>query len=176
MGWCFLLTKLQMELHKQYIDKELSKLREAANQLNLQNANSINWTLFTSSTADSAATQKKLNHLLQGHIKEDKIKYGPTQLCGKELVENFCSMHLGVNLHVAFLKGMKLANIIEDTDVSSRYDPVDTFVHEFTKLFGSHGVPEYGTKVTDFPDFISLAAASHEEALYYQNCRNIRLE
>ena len=67
------------------IDKELSKLREAASQLNLQNANSINWTLFMSSTADSAVTQKKLNHLLQGRIKEDEIKYGPTQLSGKEL-------------------------------------------------------------------------------------------
>ena len=114
---------------------------------------------------------------MQGHIKEDEIKYGPTQLCGKELVENFCAMHLGVNLCVAFLKGMKLANIIEDTDVSSRYDPVDTFVHEFTKLFGSHGVPEYGAGAVDFMDSIALqAAASHEGALYYQNCRNIHLE
>ena len=40
------------------IGNELDKLRETARQLNLPNAESINWTLFSSSSADSASTQK----------------------------------------------------------------------------------------------------------------------
>jgi len=159
------------------IDKELTKLREAANQLNLPNANSINWTLFTSSTADSAATQKRLNRLLQDRIRKDELKYGPTQSSGKELVENFCAMHLGVNLRVAFLKGMRMANDREGVDEDSRHDPVDTFVHEFSKLFGSHGVPEYGVGVVNFPDFIEIqAATSGDDAPYFQKCRKLHLE
>ena len=55
---------------------------------------------------------------------------------------------------------MKLANIIEDIDVSNRYDPVDTFIHELAKLFGSHDVPEYGAGAVDFPDFIALQTAA----------------
>ena len=52
--------------------------------------------------------------------------------------------------------------------------PIDTFVHEFAKLFGSHGVPEYGVGAVDFLDFIALQAATlNEEMLYCQNCRNI---
>ncbi len=42
------------------IEGELAKLRQAAYQLKLPNANAINWTLFASSTSDSASTQKSL--------------------------------------------------------------------------------------------------------------------
>ena len=42
------------------ISKELQKLRKVAVALNLPNANFINWTLFSSSSSDSAASQKKL--------------------------------------------------------------------------------------------------------------------
>ena len=41
------------------VSKELKKLREVALTLGMPNASSINWTLVASSTADSAATQKK---------------------------------------------------------------------------------------------------------------------
>ena len=40
------------------ISKELQKMREVAVALNLPNANFINWTLFSSSSSDSAASQK----------------------------------------------------------------------------------------------------------------------
>ncbi len=49
------------------IGKELVKLRETARQLNIPNADSINWTLFASSSSDSASTQKILNRLSQRH-------------------------------------------------------------------------------------------------------------
>ncbi len=53
--------KFLMEVLKPYL-KTLGKNlpRETAHQLNLSNADSINWTLFASSSSDSASTQKKL--------------------------------------------------------------------------------------------------------------------
>ena len=41
-----------------YVSKELKKLREDALTLGMPNTSGINWTLVTSSTSDSAATQK----------------------------------------------------------------------------------------------------------------------
>ena len=84
------------------IGKELDKLRETACQLNLPNADSINWTLFSSSSADSASTQKKLNRLLQERRNNDEEEYGPFEDSGIEIIQNFCAMHLGVNLRKAF--------------------------------------------------------------------------
>ena len=163
----------------QDIEKELTKLRQAAHQLNVPNADAINWTLFASSTSDSAASQKKLNQLLQERM-EDELKYGPFKENGMELVENFCAMHLGVNLRKAFVKGMLGAEDNDETSDPSagrRYEPIDEFVHEFTKQFGAHGVPEYGAGVVEFPDFLELqATCTSENSSYYQECRNIRLE
>jgi len=39
------------------VSKELTKLREMAHSLGLPNADAINWSLVSSSTSDSAATQ-----------------------------------------------------------------------------------------------------------------------
>lgn len=47
------------------ISRELEKLREAATLLGLPNANSIKWTLVVSSTSDSAATQERVNKLIE---------------------------------------------------------------------------------------------------------------
>ena len=46
------------------LDRQLTKLRETAMELNIHNANSINWTLMASSTSDGAATQTKFTKLL----------------------------------------------------------------------------------------------------------------
>ena len=45
------------------MDREFRKLRNTAHMLKLCNADAINWTLVSSSSSDSAATQKKLNSL-----------------------------------------------------------------------------------------------------------------
>ena len=47
------------------ISLELSKLREIATAQNLHNPERINWTLFVSSTSDSASTQKQFNRLVE---------------------------------------------------------------------------------------------------------------
>ena len=47
------------------VSRELEKLRQIAHDLRIPNANSINWTLFVAVNSDSAATQKKLNRLIE---------------------------------------------------------------------------------------------------------------
>ena len=47
------------------ISREFEKLWHAATVLGLPNPNSINWTLVVSSTSDSAATQKRINKLIE---------------------------------------------------------------------------------------------------------------
>ena len=89
-----------------------------------------------------------------------------------ELIENFCSMHLGVNLRKAFLNGLK-------HDASQdRQHPLDVLVHEFCKTLGQHGVPEYGCGA-NFLDFLTLMSKNADTAelrTYYQKCSIIRLE
>jgi len=125
------------------ISCELQSLRDTAHALNLPNADKINWTLFQSSSSDSAATQKKFNRLI-----EEKRDDGP--VCSEEeaidVVENFCAMHLGVNLRKAFWQ-----TVSENDTCSSRsrdYPKADVLVHEFCK---KHGIPEYGLGVLQFP-------------------------
>ena len=85
-------------------DISLQKLRDIANKLELPNASKINWTLVISSSSDSASTQKRFNKLVEEKREEDRKRFGPS---GESpdfaaLVENFCCMHLGVNLRKAF--------------------------------------------------------------------------
>ena len=151
----------------QDLEKELEKLRFAAVQLNLPNADGINWTLFTSSTSDSAATQKKFNRLLQERKDDDEARYGANSGQGLEIIENFCAMHLGVNLRKAFLSVEELID-----------SPVDAFVYEFAKLFGTQGVKEYGVGVLQFPDFLETCQLSEDcedMVSYYKKCSEIRL-
>ena len=86
------------------ISRELEKLRRTAHALRMPNANSINWTLLVSSTSDSAATQKKLNKLIDKCREDDEKTFGPATVKTIDLIETFCSMHLAVNLHKAFLE------------------------------------------------------------------------
>lgn len=105
------------------IEKELEKVRKIALQLQLPFANSVNWTLFASSSSDSASTQKKFNKLLEERIEHDKVKYGH-EGSGLDLVRNFCAMHLGVNLRKAFVEA------VCSTSSGNRHTEIDTFVHE----------------------------------------------
>ena len=89
------------------ISNELQKLHEIAHALNLPDADKINWTLIVSSTSDSASTRKRFNKLLLDKREEDEIQFGPA--CqNAEILENFCYVHLGVNLHRPSLKERKL--------------------------------------------------------------------
>lgn len=160
----------------EYISREFEKLREAAKMLGLQNPNSINWTLIVSSTSDSASTQKRVNKLIEEHRLNDELKFGPATANTIGLIETFCSMHLGVNLRKAFLSGT-MESDGESEESNRNYHRVDTQVHEFCKLFGRTGVPEYTTGVLSFPDFLELKAStcSDEDHTYYQACAKVRL-
>ena len=128
---------------------------------------------MASSTSDSASTQKKFINIVKKLSEEDAIKFGrPSLPAGQELVSNFCAMHLGVNLHKAFLQGIE-REIIGAT--SRQYNETDTLVHEFCKLFGVKGVPEYGIGAVSFPNYLAIAMKSvdNEEGVYYEQCKSV---
>ena len=154
------------------VSRELQKLRDMAHALRMPNADKINWTLIVSLSSDSASTQKRFNKLL-----EEQRKMRGLVLCAIELVENFCSMHLGVNLRKAFLDGVRSVTGADSTDSTQQRDHhrTDTLVHEFCKLLGKHGVAEYGLGVLAFPDFLEEGCTS-EKASYYQLCTKVRLD
>ena len=154
------------------ITRELKRLRDIAQKLKLPNPESINWTMIVSSTSDSAATQKRLNKLIEECREADENQFGPSTAASMDLVENFCSMHLTINLRKAFLNG-----IGSITDYRQRH-LIDVIVHEFCKLFGRHGVPEYSSGAT-FADFLALMSHDAETAELrssYQSCASITLE
>lgn len=146
------------------------ELRATAHALGISNADSINWTLLASSSSDSASTQKRFNKLMQECIEADREKFGMESSEATELVENFCGMHLGSSLRKAFLSGMTDVHCSKDAD-KREHHPVDVFVHEFCKLFGRHGTPEYGCGGLAFPDFLVLTSndpsMSKETLEYY---------
>ena len=88
-------------------------------------------------------------------------------------------MHLGINLRKAFLTGI----VCDDTSSRScdrQYYPVDTLVHEFCKVFGKHGTPEYGCGVLSFSYFLALMSndfsLSEESQAYYYSCSSVTLD
>ena len=116
------------------ISRELEKLREIASALNLPNPEKLNWTLISSSTSDSAASQKRFNRLLKQCQEDDENKFGPTNSDAVELVENLCAMHLGSNLRKAFLDGTRTALSKASVSVESaaqqrEHDRTDTLIH-----------------------------------------------
>ena len=146
-----------------------------AHALRMPNADKINWNLIVSSSSDSASTQKRFNKLLEEERRKDEEKFGAMCPHAIELVENFCSMHLGVNLRKALLDGIRSLTSAESTSSPQQQErhQTDTLVHEFCKLIGKHGVPEYGLGVLAFPDFLKERCSSDS---YYQLCSKVKLE
>ncbi len=161
------------------VSRELSKLREMARALCLPNADAINWSLVSSSTSDSAATQKRFNKLMEELKKADIEKFGQTSPDDAlDILENFCAMHLGVNLRKAFLSATHALE--EESGNAREYHPGDVLVHECCKLIGKCGTPEYGCGVLNFPDFIDIMIADssmiEDVSAYYSSCTQISLE
>ena len=134
--------------------------------------------LLVSSTSDSACAQKQVNKLFQECREADEKTFGPAKFKTVGLIENFCSMHLGINLRKAFLGWISCNN--ENSSSDRKHHPIDTMVHEFCKVFGKYGTPEYGCGVLEFQDFLkiiltdsSLTTKSHE---YYQTCVCVNLD
>ena len=164
------------------VSKELTKLREMAHSLGLPNADAINWSLVSSSTSDSASTQKRFNRLMEECKKANIERFGQTSADDAlEILGNFCAMHLGTNLRKAFLSATKEASATDQESCSGReYHPADVLVRECCKLIGKHGTPEYGSGVLEFPDFLDImrsdSTLSGDDLAYYSACRNITLE
>ena len=89
-----------------------------------------------------------------------------------ELVENICSMHLGVNLRKAFQSAV---NEEESDQTKRKYFQVDTMIREFWKLLG---VPEYTHGAQSFPDFLTLMStdADEERRKFFQTCTSVTLD
>ena len=87
--------------------------------------------ILLASTLDSASTQRQFNKLIDEFRVADENLFGPAPSKTVELIENFCSMHLGINLPKAFLSGIS-ENGHDSHD--RQYNQVDTLVHEFCKL------------------------------------------
>ena len=111
------------------IDQQFKRLREVASQLGIENHNMLNFSMIHSSTSDSASTQTRLNDLLEKRKGEDSQILPCANSECLDIVRNFCAMHLGVNLHKAFVAAQ----------ASENQGSIDTFVYEFCKLFSSHG-------------------------------------
>ena len=164
------------------VSKELAKLREMAHSLGLPNADSINWSLVSSSTSDSAATQKRFNRLIEECKQDDMERFGQTSVDDAlEILENFCAMHLGTNLRKAFLSAIKEVSATDNESCRGReYHTADVLVHECCKLIGKHGTPEYGSGVLEFPDFLDIMTAdstlTEDYMVYYSACKSIALE
>ena len=112
-----------------------------------------------SSTSDGAATQSKLNRLLQEEKDEG------------ELVENKCAMHLGANIRTAQVAGIQQYN---NEGKQDRYEG-DSFVHAAAKLIGQHGVPEYGQGGKFKIFLMSKLKGSNELNDYYKEDLGIEL-
>ena len=161
------------------ISRELEMLREVAHALSMPNADKLNWTLIVSSSSDSASTQKRFNKLVEEQREEDEKKFGASCPEVIDLVENFCCMHLGVNLRKAFLSGTRSLNPPDSSAQQREHHQVDTLVHEFCKLFGRSGVPEYGCGTLAFPDYLKLAMEGEhfpEKRDYYSLCAKVKLD
>ena len=64
--------------------------------------------------------------------KQDQQLYASARShADKQLVKNFCAMHLAVNLQSTFFYGMKQSDTSIDVATSRKRKPVDTLIHQF---------------------------------------------
>ena len=108
--------------------------------------------------------------MIKERRQSDEELFGPAECTTEilDLIETFCSMHLGVNLRKAFHS--------TTSEQDERYCRVDTFVHEFCKLFSKTGGPEYACGVLSFPDFLELKVSTMEgDVAYFRECLKVNL-
>ena len=73
------------------VSKELEKLRKMATALKLTHADSINWTIFSSITSDSASAQKRCAKLMRNCQDLDRKRFGQA---GPEALARYCRKFL----------------------------------------------------------------------------------
>ena len=148
------------------ISREFEKLRFAAGMLGLPNPNSINWTLIVLSTTDSAATQKRMNRLIKDCRQGDEERFGPATTETIDVIETFCSMHLGVNLRKAFLNGL----VDTDDDSEKHYYRVDT---QCTSSANSLENQEFQSIAWELFHFLNFLKSKFIQPLMNNNCLKI---
>ena len=79
------------------LQRVLEKIRQVAQELGIENSDKIGWHLVESLMSDQASTQKSFNKLVREKIRESQTTHSAGN-AGKEIVEAFCGMHLGVHL------------------------------------------------------------------------------
>ena len=84
------------------------------------------------------------------------------------MIEMFCSMHVGVNLCAAKVKGPRLK-------IGKASVRIDMVVHSACKLLGCLGNPEYGKGVHGFPEYLHTLL-EEAESLNDDLSRPARLE
>ena len=100
------------------LKSELAKISETASEIIPKENLKLDMARIVSSTSDAASTQRKFTHLLEDHI-------------GKEVIENTCSMHLGVNLRKAQVKAVSpLAHAKQVEDDSNSEDEISDDISE----------------------------------------------
>ena len=140
------------------VEEELQRIATVAADLGIP-PEEITISKVVSSTSDGAATQTKFNKLLQEKIKEN----------GKSgnLINNKCSMHLGVNLRVAQNAGINKPGLPN----------IDTVVHQTAKLVGHLSPYELGHGHLTFPEFLEQQSQeSHSPNNYYTTCSQVKLD
>ena len=114
--------------------REIEKLQKIANALGIPNASSINWSLIEASTSDSAATQK---HFYEKKEAERETLTRDSAEAHIVFIENFCSMHLGVNIRKAFLRGLHSQICEDNSSAAAAKYPVDVLCTNFAKFLAS---------------------------------------
>ena len=84
------------------LKSELVKIGKIASETLPEENSKLDVTRIVSSTSDAASTQKRFTHLLEEYT-------------GKKVVDNKCSMHLGVNLRLAQVKAVSNLDV-DDND------------------------------------------------------------
>jgi len=84
------------------LDRLLQSIKEVGQELGLSNINRVGWSLIHSLMSDQASTQKAFNTLVKERVEAERNAHPDTSNdpadLGKEVLETFCGMHLGVNL------------------------------------------------------------------------------
>ena len=85
------------------VERLLASIREVGKELGISGVEKVGWSLINSLMSDQASTQKAFNTLVNERAgKERNATLNPCDHYeGREVLEMFCGMHLGVNLRTA---------------------------------------------------------------------------
>ena len=96
------------------LDRLLASIREVGQELGISHVDKIGWSLIQSLMSDQASTQKTFNSLVKERAERERHEKNADPVTptdskeGKEVLETFCGMHLGVNMRTAEVSVLQL--------------------------------------------------------------------